>query len=65
MIGTRSAVFAPADKLGLIIIDEEQEETYKSENSPRYNARDVAISLRAGGLPAAARFGDAGHCEHV
>lgn len=43
VIGTRSAVFAPADKLGLIIIDEEQEETYKSENSPRYNARDVAI----------------------
>lgn len=42
VIGTRSAVFAPADKLGLIIIDEEQEETYKSENSPRYNARDVA-----------------------
>jgi len=42
VIGTRSAVFAPVDKLSLIIIDEEQEETYKSENSPRYNARDVA-----------------------
>ena len=42
VIGTRSAVFAPAPKLGLIIIDEEQEETYKSENIPRYNARDVA-----------------------
>ena len=41
-IGTRSAVFAPVQNLGLIIIDEEQEETYKSENSPRYNARDVA-----------------------
>lgn len=41
-IGTRSAVFAPAENLGLIIIDEEQEETYKSENSPRYNARDIA-----------------------
>ena len=41
-IGTRSAVFAPVDKLGIIIIDEEQEETYKSENSPRYNARDIA-----------------------
>lgn len=42
IIGTRSAVFAPTDRLGLIIIDEEQEETYKSENTPRYNARDVA-----------------------
>ena len=42
VIGTRSAVFAPVENLGLIIIDEEQEETYKSENIPRYNARDVA-----------------------
>ena len=42
VIGTRSAVFAPCPELGLIIIDEEQEETYKSENIPRYNARDVA-----------------------
>ena len=42
VIGTRSAVFAPVQNLGLIIIDEEQEETYKSENSPRYNTRDVA-----------------------
>ena len=42
VIGTRSAVFAPTEELGLIIIDEEQEETYKSENSPRYHARDVA-----------------------
>lgn len=42
VIGTRSAVFAPVENLGLIIIDEEQEETYKSENTPRYNARDVA-----------------------
>lgn len=41
-IGTRSAVFAPFDKLGLIIMDEEQEHTYKSEMSPRYHARDVA-----------------------
>lgn len=41
-IGTRSAVFAPCENLGLIIIDEEQEETYKSENTPRYNARDIA-----------------------
>ena len=42
VIGTRSAIFAPVDKLGLVIIDEEQEETYRSENDPRYNARDVA-----------------------
>ncbi len=42
IIGTRSAVFAPAENLGLIIIDEEQEDTYKSESAPRYHARDVA-----------------------
>lgn len=47
-IGTRSAVFAPAENLGIIIIDEEQEETYKSENSPRYNARDIAKYRCAG-----------------
>ena len=42
VIGTRSAVFAPCSDLGLIIIDEEQEYTYKSENVPRYHARDAA-----------------------
>ena len=42
VIGTRSAVFAPVQDLGLIVIDEEQEHTYQSENSPRYHARDVA-----------------------
>lgn len=42
VIGTRSAVFAPLHNIGLIIIDEEQEHTYKSERTPRYNARDVA-----------------------
>ncbi len=41
-IGTRSAVFAPFSDIGLIILDEEQEYTYKSEASPRYHARDVA-----------------------
>lgn len=41
-LGTRSAVFAPFDDIGLIIIDEEQEHTYKSEMTPRYHARDVA-----------------------
>lgn len=42
VIGTRSAVFAPLDDVGLIIIDEEQEHTYKSEQSPRYDAIEVA-----------------------
>ena len=42
VVGTRSAVFAPFDNIGLIVIDEEQEHTYKSESSPRYHARDVA-----------------------
>ena len=41
-IGTRSAIFAPFDNLGLIIIDEEQEHTYKSESTPRFHAREVA-----------------------
>ena len=43
VVGTRSAVFAPAADLGLIILDEEQEHSYKSENSPRYDAREVAL----------------------
>ncbi len=42
VVGTRSAVFAPLHNLGLIIMDEEQENTYKSERTPRYHARDVA-----------------------
>lgn len=42
VIGTRSAIFAPLDPIGLIILDEEQESSYKSENAPRYHARDVA-----------------------
>ena len=41
-LGTRSAIFAPFKRLGLVIIDEEQEYTYKSENSPRFHARDAA-----------------------
>ena len=41
-LGTRSAVFAPFSKIGLIVMDEEQEHTYKSEQSPRFHARDVA-----------------------
>lgn len=42
VIGTRSAVFAPLHNIGLIIMDEEQEHTYKSERTPRYHARDVS-----------------------
>lgn len=42
VIGTRSAVFAPVKNLGMIIIDEEQEHTYKSDQNPKYHARDVA-----------------------
>lgn len=42
VIGTRSAVFAPVRNLGIIIIDEEQDAAYKSEQSPRYHARDIA-----------------------
>jgi len=43
VVGTRSAVFAPCPDPGLIILDEEQEHSYKSENSPRYDAREVAL----------------------
>ena len=42
VLGTRSAVFAPISNLGLIIIDEEQEPTYRSENPPRYQTHDIA-----------------------
>ena len=43
VVGTRSAVFAPCENPGLIILDEEQEHSYKSENNPRYSAKEVAI----------------------
>ena len=43
VVGTRSAIFAPLENLGLVIVDEEQENSYKQEETPRYHGRDVAI----------------------
>jgi primosomal protein N' (replication factor Y) len=58
VVGTRSAVFAPLQNLKLIIVDEEHENTYKQEETPRYHARDTAI-VRARRLGAAVVLGSA------
>jgi primosomal protein N' (replication factor Y) len=58
VVGTRSGVFAPMQNLGLVVIDEEQDQSYKQEETPRYHGRDVAI-VRAQGANAVAILGSA------
>ena len=58
VVGTRSAVFAPVSDLALIIVDEEQDPSYKQEETPRYHARDVAV-MRAKMANAAVVLGSA------
>jgi len=58
VVGTRSGVFAPVRNLGLIIVDEEHDGSYKQEETPRYNGRDVAI-VRAQGAEATVVLGSA------
>lgn len=45
VIGARSAIFAPVENLGIIIVDEEHDSSYKSEMAPRFNAKDIAMYL--------------------
>ncbi len=58
VVGTRSGVFAPVRNLGLVVIDEEHDQSYKQQESPRYNGRDVAI-VRAQAAGAVAVLGSA------
>ncbi|MGD0366117.1 MAG: primosomal protein N' [Acidobacteriaceae bacterium] len=58
VVGTRSAIFAPVEKLGLVVVDEEQDSSYKQESMPRYHARDVAV-MRAKLAGAAVVLGSA------
>ena len=58
VVGTRSAVFAPIRNLGLVIVDEEHDGSYKQEETPRYNGRDVAV-MRARAAGAVAVLGSA------
>ena len=76
VVGTRSAVFAPLEGIGLIVIDEEQEHTYRSESAPRYSAHEVArwraahngaLLLLASATPSTESFyeAQAGRCQLV
>lgn len=74
VIGARSAVFAPVDNLGLIVVDEEHEPSYQAENTPRYDAREVAqkrvsreggVLLLASATPSVLTFAKAQRGDHM